>query len=73
MDEQGASSKTQMEEKGLWNAGRGTGHWEEYRNIVRACREATRKAKAHLELNLSRDVKVQQEGLLQVSQQQTDD
>jgi len=31
--------------------------WEEYRNIVRACREETRKAKAHLELNLERNVK----------------
>ena len=31
--------------------------WEEYRNVVRACRDATRKAKAHLELKLARDVK----------------
>jgi len=30
---------------------------EEYRNVVRACRDATRKAKVHLELNLARDVK----------------
>jgi len=35
----------------------GQATWEEYRNIVRACRGATRKAKAHLELNLARDVK----------------
>ncbi|GAB0175916.1 mitochondrial enolase superfamily member 1 [Grus japonensis] len=31
--------------------------WEEYRDVVRECRDATRKAKAHLELNLARDVK----------------
>ena len=31
--------------------------WEEYRKVVRACRDATRKAKVHLELNLARDVK----------------
>jgi len=31
--------------------------WEGYRNVVRACRDATRKAKVHLELNLARDVK----------------
>jgi len=31
--------------------------WEEYRNVVRACRDAMRKAKAHLELQLARDVK----------------
>jgi len=30
---------------------------EEYRNVVRACRNATRKAKAHVKLNLARDVK----------------
>lgn len=31
--------------------------WEEYRNAVRTCRDAVRKAKAHLELNLVREVK----------------
>jgi len=31
--------------------------WEEYRNVVKACKDATRKAKVHLELNLARDVK----------------
>jgi len=31
--------------------------WEEYRNVVRAYRDAMRKAKAHLELNLARDVR----------------
>ena len=30
---------------------------EEYKNVVRARRDATRKAKAHLELKLARDVK----------------
>jgi len=36
--------------------------WEEYRNVVRACRDATRKAKAHLELKLARDVKNNKKG-----------
>jgi len=40
---------------GMCKEGQAT--WEEYRNVVRACRDATRKAKVHLELNLSRDVK----------------
>ncbi|KFR06816.1 hypothetical protein Y956_10107, partial [Nipponia nippon] len=31
--------------------------WEEYGNVVRVCRDAVRKAKVHLELNLARDVK----------------
>jgi len=39
---------------GMWKEGQAT--WEEYRNVVRACRDETRKAKAHLELNLTRDV-----------------
>jgi len=44
----------------MWKEGQAT--WEEYRNVVRACRDATRKAKAHLELKLSRDVKNNKKG-----------
>jgi len=40
---------------GMWKERQAT--WEEYRNIVRACREKTMKAKVHLALNLARDVK----------------
>jgi len=40
---------------GTWKEGQAT--WEEYRNMVRTCRNGTRKAKAHLELKLARDVK----------------
>jgi len=40
---------------GRWKEG--LAPWEEYRNVVRACRDATRKAKVHLELNLARNVK----------------
>ena len=40
---------------GMWKEGQAT--WEEYRNVVRACRDATRKAKAHLELKLARNVR----------------
>ncbi|GAB0182556.1 mitochondrial enolase superfamily member 1 [Grus japonensis] len=39
----------------MWKKGLAT--WEEHRNVVRVCRDAMRKAKAHLELNLVRDVK----------------
>jgi len=38
----------------MWKEGQAT--WEEYRNVVRAGRDETRKAKVHLELNLARDV-----------------
>jgi len=38
----------------MWKEGQAT--WEKYRNGVRACRDVTRKAKAHLELNMARDV-----------------
>jgi len=40
----------------------GQATWQEYRNIVRACREAMRKAEAHLELNLASDVKDNKKG-----------
>ena len=31
--------------------------WEEYRSVVRACREEMRKAKAHQELKLMKEIK----------------
>jgi len=40
---------------------------EEYRNIPRPCRGATRKAKALLELNLAKEVKDCKEGFLSMS------
>lgn len=36
--------------------------WEEYKNVVRACGDATRKAKALLKLILAKDVKHNQKG-----------
>ena len=45
---------------GMWKEGQAT--WEEYGNIVRACREAMTKDKAHLELSLARDVKDNKKG-----------
>jgi len=46
MDEQGAQEKNQMKEKvhRMWKRSLPT--WEKYRNIVRACRKATKNAKA---------------------------
>jgi len=35
---------------GMWKGRQAT--WEEYRNVVRACREATRKVKVHLKLEV---------------------
>jgi len=40
---------------GIWKEGQTT--WEECKNVVRACRDPTRKAKVHLELDLARDGK----------------
>jgi len=45
---------------GMWKEGQAT--WEGYRNVVRACRDAMRKAKVHLGLNLTRDVKKNKKG-----------
>jgi len=50
-----AELKCKRKVYGMWKEGQAT--WEEYRNIVRACREATRKVKAHLRLNLAREIK----------------
>ncbi|GAB0208405.1 mitochondrial enolase superfamily member 1 [Grus japonensis] len=44
----------------MWKKGLAT--WEEYKNVVRVCRGATRKAKAHLELNLAGEVKDNKKG-----------
>ncbi|KGL78095.1 hypothetical protein N309_02912, partial [Tinamus guttatus] len=44
----------------MWKKGQAT--WEEYRNIVRECRDAMRKAKARLELELVRDVRGNRKG-----------
>jgi len=41
--------------------------WEEYRNVIRACRDAMRKAKIHLELNLARDVRNNKKGFFNYS------
>jgi len=45
---------------GMWKEGQAT--CEEYRNVVRVCRDATRKAKAQLELKMARDVKNNKKG-----------
>ena len=46
---------------GMWKMGLAT--WEEYRNVARACSDAIKKAKAHLELNLVREAKDNKKGL----------
>ncbi|PKU36828.1 rna-directed dna polymerase from mobile element jockey-like [Limosa lapponica baueri] len=61
MDEQGGSGKTWTEEGSLQKVEKGTGHLE-YRNVVRLCRDATRKARDPLEFNLARDVKDNKKG-----------
>ncbi|GAB0210235.1 mitochondrial enolase superfamily member 1 [Grus japonensis] len=44
----------------MWKKGLAT--WDEYRDVVTVRRDATRKAKAHLELNLAREVKDNKKG-----------
>lgn len=38
----------------VWKKGQAT--WEQYRSIIRVCKDAKRKAKVYLELNLARAV-----------------
>ncbi|KGL73735.1 hypothetical protein N309_09201, partial [Tinamus guttatus] len=49
----------------MWKKDQAT--WEEYRNIVRKCRDATRKAKARLESELARDVRDNKKGFYKYS------
>jgi len=63
MVKQGAPSGDQVEEKGPWNVERGAGH--SGRVQVRACRDTTRKAKAHLVSKLARDVKNNKKGFFE--------
>ena len=60
MDEQGAHRKTQRKSmeggKGIGSIGRNIG------TFLRACRNATRKAKVHLELNLMKEAKNDKKG-----------
>jgi len=56
---------------GMWKEGQAT--WEEYRNVVKACRDTTRKAKVSLELNLARDVKDNEKSCLKYIRQQKED
>jgi len=44
----------------MWEEGQAT--WEEYRNVARECRDATRKAEARLELKLARYVSNNKKG-----------
>ncbi|NXA67808.1 RTBS polymerase, partial [Mohoua ochrocephala] len=55
-----ANLKWKKELYGMWKKGRAT--WKDYRNIIRVCRDAVRKAKAHLELSLVRDIKDNKKG-----------
>lgn len=61
MDKHRASGKFQMQGRNLWDAGKGAGHMD-YRNIIRVCRDVTIKAKAHLQLGLSNDMKDNKQG-----------
>jgi len=60
MDEEGAHGKIQKKEESLLKGEKDLAIWEEYRNVVRACREAMRKV--HLELILVREIKDNKKG-----------
>jgi len=46
----------------MWKKGLPT--LDEHRNVVRACRDATRKGKAYLELGVAKDVKDNTKGFI---------
>ncbi|GAB0182914.1 mitochondrial enolase superfamily member 1 [Grus japonensis] len=49
----------------MWK--KGLANWEKHRDVVRECRDATKKAKAHLELSLARDAKDKKKGFFKYS------
>lgn len=49
----------------------GLATWEEYKTVVRGCREATRKAKASLELNLASGVEDNRKGFFEYKADKT--
>lgn len=44
----------------MWK--KGLSFWEEYRSVVSACRDTMRKAEAHLEMRLAREIKDNKKG-----------
>ena len=56
-----------MKEEGLRTRKKGLATWVEYRNVFRACRDATKKTKALLEQNLAKEVKDNKKGFLSMS------
>ena len=63
MDVQGPAAFKLREKKEMYMKWKqGFAAWEGYRAVVHVCRDRIRKAKAQMELNLSRDVKDNKKG-----------
>jgi len=62
MDEQGASSGAQVEEKGPWNVERGAGHLGRVQECGQSVQGCNEEGQADLELKLGRDVKNKKKG-----------
>ena len=73
MDEQGPSSGTQKEEKGLWNVDRGTGHLGRVQECCQSTQGCDEEGKGPPGIEAGKGCQKQQEALLQVHQQQTED
>ena len=70
MDEQEASSGTQMEEKGLWNVERGIVHLGGIQESCQSMQGSTEEGQGPPGTEAGKGCQRQQEGLLQVHQQQ---
>ena len=70
MDEQGASSETQMEEKGLWNVERRTGHLGRVQECCQSMKGYDEEGQSPSGIEAGKGCQKQQEGLLQLHQQQ---
>jgi len=72
MDEQGVSSRAQVEEKGPLNVERGTGHLGRVQECCQSMQGCNEEAQGPLGIESSKGCQKQQVGLLQIHQQQTE-
>ena len=70
MVEQGASSGAQVEEKGPWTVERGTGHLGRIQECGQSMQGCNEEGQRPLGIEVGKGCQKQQEGLLQLHQQQ---
>ena len=73
MDEQGASSRDQVEEKGPWNVEGGAGHLGRIQECGQSVQGCNNEGQTPPGIEAGKGCQKEQEGLLQLHQQQKED